>query len=96
MKQLLVRAPAVVLVAAAALSAACSSDPTSPQAPKTARTPTSAAPSHFVGAVSAGATAGTPVGGSVGAGVGTGGTSTQSGYTVSWGRDGQPTPPSGQ
>ena len=83
MKQLLVRGSAAALVAAAALSAACSNDPTSPKAPSAARMPAIATVHNYVGSTASG-----PVSGGISIG-NTGGASTQSGYTVGWARDGQ-------
>ena len=97
MKHLLARASAAVLVAAAALTAACSNnDPMAPQAPTASRTPSNAnsGPSHYIGASVTAGVSGVPSTG----GPATGGTTTNSGYVVTWGKDGQsgPTPPGQQ
>ncbi len=91
MKHLLARGSAALLVAAAALTAACSNnDPMAPQAPNAARTPSRAgsAPSNYM---STGATGGVP------GGPATGGATTNSGYMVTWAKGDQPAPtPPGQ
>ena len=86
MKHLVARTSAVVLVAVAGLTAACSNnDPVAPSSPSAARTPTvaKAAPNSFVG-VGARAGVSSPS---------TGDANPTSGYTVTWGRNDPPPPP---
>ncbi|GJG85736.1 hypothetical protein tb265_09170 [Gemmatimonadetes bacterium T265] len=95
MKHLVARGSTAVLVAAAALTAACSNnDPMAPQAAQAARVPSSAtpAPNHYVGGFVTGGGAGAPVAGNPV----TGPTSPTGGYMVTWTKGDQPTPPSGQ
>ncbi|HEY0777786.1 MAG TPA: hypothetical protein VGD56_07445 [Gemmatirosa sp.] len=89
MKHLLARTSAVVLVAVAGLTAACSNnDPVAPSSPSAARTPSIAqpAPNSFVG-VGARPSVGSPA---------TGNADPTSGYTVTWGRNDPPPPQAGQ
>ena len=96
MKPLIARGSAALLIAAAALTAACSNnDPMAPAAPSTAsavRTPTTG-PVHAAGYTvapsrsSGNSQSGTGV---VGPTPATGGAGTTGGYTVAWGITGDP------